>query len=154
MILDDVNGMGEVHILLTDKDDNVLVDRIDKNMVMDVGLGFISSRMIDATSTVMSHMAIGTGTNSSLGNMTGLQTEVARQALSSSSRVTTTVSNDSVQYIANFPKGIGTGALTEAGLFNAAGGGLMLARLKFDVVTKGSEDGLTLTWKVRFSNAA
>ena len=154
MILDDVNGMGEVHILLTDKDGNVLLDRTDKNMVMDVGLGFISSRMIDATSAVMSHMAIGTGTNNSLGNMTALQTEVARQALSSSSRVTTTVSNDSVQYIANFPKGIGTGALTEAGLFNAAGGGLMLARLKFDVVTKGSEDGLTLTWKVRFSNAA
>ena len=54
-------------------------------------------------------------------------------------------------YVASFGAGDGTGAITEAGLFNAASGGDMLCRTTFSVVNKGSQDSMTITWEVTVS---
>lgn len=55
---------------------------------------------------------------------------------------------ESAQYVATFGPGVGTAAITEAGIFNAASAGTMLARTAFPVINKGALDTLTLTWKV------
>jgi hypothetical protein len=54
-------------------------------------------------------------------------------------------------YVASFPAGTGTGAIVEAGLFNASSGGDMLCRTTFAVVNKGANDSITITWTVTVS---
>jgi hypothetical protein len=47
--------------------------------------------------------------------------------------------------------GDSTGALTEAGVFNAATGGIMLDRVVFPVVNKGADDSLTAVFTFTMS---
>jgi hypothetical protein len=91
----------------------------------------------------MSHMAIGTGAVAPALANTALGTEVGRVALSS-----TNVAANVVTYAATFPAGTGTGAITEAGNFNAAGAGTMLNRVTFSVINKAAGDSLAVTWTV------
>jgi hypothetical protein len=93
-------------------------------------------------------MAIGSGTVAAAGADAALGTELARVALTSTTIVTTNVTNDAIQYVATFLPGTGTGAVTEAGLFNDASAGTMLCRTVFPVINKGAADTLTVTWKV------
>lgn len=147
MLNENVNPKGTLVITLTGPD-GVIKEQQEVNLVVSTGLAFIASRLKDATAAVMSHMAIGTGTTAADAAQTALVTEAARVALTSTTIVTTNVTNDAVQYVASFPAGTGTGAITEAGLFNAASVGTMLSRTVFSVVNKGANDTLTITWKI------
>jgi len=147
MINDKIKATGLVSFVLTDENGNVKLQQ-EKNLVVDAGLAYIASRMVGTAKNVMSHMAVGTGTTAALDAQTALITESARVALTSTTIVTTTVANDSVQYVATFNPGTATAAITEAGVFNAASAGDMLCRTKFDVINKGALDTLTITWKV------
>ena len=147
MFKEKIQSAGQVSFVLTDKNGNVK-QQGSKNLVVNPGLAFIVSRMINTAAAAMSHMAVGTGTTAAAAAQTALVTESARVALTSSTIVTTTVTGDSVQYIAAFGPGVGTAAITEAGLFNAASVGTMLARTVFPVINKGANDTLTLTWKI------
>ena len=147
MINESLKLNGVVSFTLTDENGNIKQQE-ERNLVVNSGLAYIASRMANASANVVSHMAVGTGTTASSGTQTALVTESARVALSSTTIVTTTVTNDAVQYVATFGPGAGTGALTEAGLFNAASAGTMVARTVFLVINKGASDTLTLTWKI------
>jgi hypothetical protein len=147
MINETIKARGLVAFTLVDENGNTK-ESGTHNLVVDAGLAFIASRMKDATAAVMSHMAVGTGTTAASDAQTALVTEAARVALTSTTIVTTTVTNDSVQYVATFNPGTGTGALAEAAVLNAASGGSMLARTVFPVINKGALDTLTITWKV------
>ena len=128
-------------------DKGVVVEtREVKNLVVDDGLEFIASRMKDATATAMSHMAIGTGSTAAAAGNTALGTEAARQALTS-----TTVTANAVAYVASFAAGTGTGAITEAGILNAASAGTLLCRTVFSVINKGASDSMTVTWTITIS---
>lgn len=147
MINENVKAKGLVSLVLTDENGQVK-DTQTHNMIMQVGLAYITSRMKDATAGAMSHLAIGTGTTAATNTQTALVTESARVALTSTNQVTTTTTNDAIQYVATFNPGTGTAALTEAGIFNAASAGTMLARTVFSVINKGDNDTLTITWKI------
>lgn len=99
--------------------------------------------MKDTTDAAMSHMAIGSGTTSAVVGDTALETELGRVSLTS-----TTVTNNSVAYVATFPAGTGTGAVTEAGILNASSSGTLLCRTVFSVINKGAADTLGITWTV------
>jgi hypothetical protein len=114
------------------------------NLVVTTGKNFIASRMKDATATAMSHMAIGSGDTAVVVADTALETEIARVALTS-----TTVTGNSVEYIAAYPAGTGTGSIEEAGIFNASTAGTMLCRTVFAVINKGASDSMTITWTVQ-----
>lgn len=116
------------------------------NLVVTAGKGFVASRMKDATTTAMTHMAIGTGSTAAAASNTALGSQSARTTLTS-----TTVSGADVTYVDTFPAGTGTGAITEAGLFNASSSGTMLCRTVFEVVNKGASDSMTITWTVTVS---
>jgi len=138
---------GRVNLVLKDKDGNVKETRDIDNLVVTTGLGYIASRMKDATATAMSHMALGSGTTSAAAGDTDVESILgSREALDS-----TTVSGNAVTYIASFEAGDGTGAVTEAGLFNAASSGTMLCRTVFGVVTKSADDTMTVTWTITIS---
>ena len=143
---DKMKATGKLTIEIKDKNGN-LKDQIDlTNLVVDDGLEFIASRMKDASSSVMSHMAIGTGSSAAAASDTTLGTEAARVALTS-----TTVTANAVAYVASFAAGTGTGAITEAGLFNASSSGTLLCRTVFNVINKAAADTLGITWTVTVS---
>ena len=140
-INDALKMKGRLQIHVNDE----LVQEVD-NLVVTAGKGYVASRMKDTTATAMSHMAIGSGSTAAAANDTALGNELGRVALTS-----TTVSSAVVTYVASFPAGTGTGAITEAGILNASSSGTMLCRTVFSVVNKGSADSMTVTWTVTVS---
>jgi len=124
------------------------------NLVVTAGHGFIASRMGSASDTVMTHMAIGTGTTAAVIADTTLETESTRQALAVSGG---TVSTNTVTYERTFAAddpdvtAPAVAAITEAGLFNDATTGTMLARTVFPVINKGETDVMTISWVVTIS---
>ena len=122
-----------------------VVQNVD-NLVVTVGKNFVASRMKDATATAMSHMGIGSGSSSAAAGDTALGNQLDRNALTS-----TTVTNNEVVYAATYAAGEGTGAVTEAGIFNAATSGTLLCRTVFSTVNKGAADSLSINWTVTVS---
>lgn len=116
------------------------------NLVVTAGKEYVASRMKDTTKNAMSHMAVGSGSTSAAAGDTALGSELDRQALAS-----TTVSSNEITYVATFGAGDGTGAIAEAGLFNAASAGDMLCRTTFGVINKAASDSMTITWVVTVS---
>ena len=121
------------------------VQKVD-NLVVTAGKGYVASRMKDTSATAMSHMAIGTGSTAAAAGNTALGNQAARVSLTS-----TTVSGADIVYVATFPAGTGTAAITEAGIFNASSSGTLLCRTVFSVVNKGASDSMTITWTVTVS---
>ena len=135
---------GQIAIVLKDKDGNVKEERTEKNLVVTTGLNYIASRMKDASATAMTHMALGSGTTAESAGQTDLVTLLgAREALDS-----TTVTANAVAYVSSFEAGDATGAVTEAGIFNASTSGTMLCRVVFSVVNKAADDTMTVTWTI------
>ena len=140
MLNDGLKLTGKLSIAINDE----VVQEVP-NLVVTAGKNYVADR-IKNNSTVMSHMAIGTGTAAAAAGNTALGSESARTALTS-----TTVTNNEIVYVDTFPAGTGTGAITEAGIFNASSGGTMLCRTVFSVVNKGASDAMTITWTVTVS---
>lgn len=143
MINDSIRVTGELKLTLTRPDGHVKHEVIIPNLVVTTGKNYIASRMKDASATAMTHMAIGTGSTAAAAGNTALGSEAGRVALTS-----TTVSTNNVAYVATFPAGTGTGAITEAGILNASSGGTLLCRTVFSVINKASADTLGITWTV------
>ena len=143
-----IKATGQLTIQVTAPDGSVKQEQTVKNLVVTVGKGFIASRMKDATAGVMSHMAIGTGSTAAAAGDTGLGTESARVALTS-----TTVTANQIAYVASFPAGTPASltAITEAGIFNAGASGTMLCRTVFAAVNKDVNDTMSITWTVTIS---
>jgi len=131
-----------------------------ENLVVLVGKKWVANRLKDTgtspTHTIkseMSHMAIGTdtnpiGTHPVLASHTALVTETDRNTLTVDGG---TVTDNAIEYACTWAATDGTGAITEAGIFNAATGGDMFARTKFAVVNKGAADSMTITWTITVS---
>lgn len=158
-----VNLNGTLSIIRSDESGSILDTRFYSNIVVNVGKQWIAARMKDTgIPTQMTHMSIGG--NSTVGSNptkttpvvgdTQLSTggspaisELARVALTTAGG---TVSGAVVTYTATFAAGTGTGSIIEAGIFNSAtaASGTMLCKTSFDVVNKGANDNVTITWTV------
>lgn len=140
MLKDNMKMTGKLVISINDN----VVQEVD-NLVVTSGKEFVASRMIGTSADVMDHMAIGSGTTAAAVSDTALGSELDRQSASSA------VSGAVATYSATFGAGDGTGAVTEAALFNASSGGSMLCRTVFSVVNKGVSDSMTISWAVTVS---
>lgn len=141
-ILNGTKYTGRLHIELKDESGAVKETRDIDNLVVTSGLGWIAGRLYDTSiPDQVSHIAVGTGSTAAAAGDTALGTESHREALDS-----TTVSSNTVTWVSSLEAGDGTGALTEAGLFNAASGGTMIARTVFSVINKGASDTLSISW--------
>jgi hypothetical protein len=141
----EVQAKGRVHIVKTNADGVVTYDYVVPNLVVTTGKNFIAAKLraITNSPTSMTHMGIGTTSTTPSAGDTALLSQTGRVSLSGD-----TATNNYVTFTATFPAGTGDGAIVEAGIFNAASGGTMLARTTFPVVTKGSGDTLAITWVV------
>jgi len=147
MIKEALKLRGDLGIVLRDKDGNIKEQRTEKNLVVSAGLNFICDRMAGTSEAVMSHMAVGSGTTAAAAGNTDLESILgSREALDS-----TTVSDNTITYVSSFEAGEGTGAITEAGIFNASTAGTMLCRTVFSVVNKAADDTLQITWTITLS---
>jgi hypothetical protein len=146
MINDTFAMKGDLTITVKDAATGTIKDQRElKNLVVTAGKGFIASRMAAASASVMGWIAVGTDSTAAAVGNTALGTEVARVATTVSGG---TVSTNTVTYVSTFPAGTGTGALVEAGIFNASSAGTLLSRTVFSVVNKGSADEMTITWVI------
>lgn len=143
---DTLKMKGELHVVVRDEDGQVKQSFTVPNLVVTAGKTYIASRIVSAATTVMTHMAIGTATTTPAVANTTLGTEAGRVTLASF-----TSSTNQVTATATFPAGTGTGAITEAGIFNATPAGIMLCRTTFPVVNKAAGDSIAITWVVTVS---
>lgn len=148
MLKEKLQFKGKVEILVTGKNGELIEQRSIPNLVVDAGLAYIASRMVEATKGVMSHMALGSGgATVAAGPQTDLIALLGtREAIDSA--VIAGDKLEKVEYTCSFEAGDATGAVTEAGIFNALAGGDMLCRTTFPVVNKGPEDTITVIWTI------
>ena len=143
-IIEQLKLRGDLNIKVLDAEGKIKDERDEKNLVVTAGLTYICSRMAGTAKSVMSHMALGTGTTAAGASQTDLVTIAgSRVALDS-----TTPSTSSIVYVATFGPGVSSGAITEAGIFNASTYGDMLCRTVFSVVNKAAGDTMVITWTI------
>jgi hypothetical protein len=117
------------------------------NLVTTVGKNGIADQLVASPSiNKPSHMAIGTGTNAAAAGDTALQTELDRNALTSKTRSTNVVT-----MVGDWAAGDGTGAITEAGILDAASTGNLYARAVFSAINKAAGDTLSISWTITVS---
>lgn len=112
------------------------------NVVTDVGLASIMEQLLNApTIEVPTHMELGTGTPTA--TKLGAYIPDSRTALTSKIR-----SGVVLTMRCTFAPGVGTGNITEAGVFNIAtqNTGDMYVSASFDTITKGATDSLEVAW--------
>ena len=146
MIIDGLKATGTLDIVVRGPDGNIKDEKKVENLIVDTGLDYIASRMSGTSESVMSHMAVGTGSTAAAAADTALGTELNRQSLTS-----TTVTDNAIAYVGSYAAGTATGSLTEAGIFNASSAGTMLCRTVFGTVTKAADDSMTITWTISVS---
>ena len=119
------------------------------NIIVNVGFDFIADAIGKSASrpSVMGFIALGTGTTAAAASQSALVSELDRNAATYAH----TTGSKAFSFTADFPAGDGTGAITEAGVFNAASGGIMLDRVVFPVVNKGADDSLTAVFTFTMS---
>lgn len=151
---DNVKLKGLISLTLTDSNGNVKDKREIKNTITNAGLAQIALLAGDASAVPFTYLALGTGTNAAAATDTQLQTETSASGLARAaatvSRVTTTVTNDTLQLLKAFTAGANV-AITECGMFNDASTGTILGRQVFAAVNVVSGDILTITYKISFA---
>lgn len=148
MIQETMKLHGAITLLLNKANGDVETVHKD-NIIVDVGFDFIADAIGKAASRpgVMGFIALGTGTTAAAAGQTALVTELDRNAATYAH----TTGTKTFSFTANFPAGDATGAITEAGVFNAASAGIMLDRVVFPVVNKGADDSLTAVFTFTMS---
>ena len=128
---------------------NGVLDREEKNLVVNNGLNVIAERLAGTAKAAVSHMGIGTGTTAA--SPTDISLEIPKATRNAASSIV--VANGTVTIIATFTGATHSGTITEAALFNDVSLGQMISRVVFAPYTIGSSDALTITWTLTFANA-
>jgi hypothetical protein len=131
-----------MHLVLRDESGNIKEERHVYNTVTTAGKNGAADQILASPSlNKPTHMATGTGSPSG----TALGTELDRNALTSKNR-----SGAVVTMVGDWAAGDGTGAITEAGVFDAASTGNMWMSSSFSVINKGASDTLSISWTLTF----
>jgi hypothetical protein len=143
MIKDEINVFGKLVIKKFNKNGDLVETRHHNNMIVHGGKQFVVNRMVNAAIPPMNHMAIGTGGTAPISANTSLEVEVARMAVP-----TPSVSDTTATFTGIFPPATGVGDITEAGIFNASSGGIMLSRTTFPAIQKEEGDTIAISWYI------
>jgi hypothetical protein len=131
---------GRITLTLRGPDGRIKRKITTRNLIVTTGKNAIADQLLASpSSSKPSHMAIGTGSNAPAAGDTTLQTELDRNALTSKTR-----SGNTLTFVGDWAQGDGTGALTEAGIFDASS--TLFARSVFGTISKTALDTLTVDW--------
>jgi len=159
-IKDAVQLKGTVSIMMTDRDGNIVESRELNNLIVTRGKALMTYLLGALSSSVKpDYMAVGTGVVAPDPANTQLGIEVYREIINSYTAVTTTTTDDTIQYVMQIGEGeLTSGAITEAGLFGSISGfvagagantGYLLSRVTFPAINKTSSLTLTITWRIQ-----
>lgn len=129
--------------------------KIIKNLVTSAGKAAVASRINGSGGeAAFDRIALGIGTTAAAIGDTALESEIVdsglARVLATLSRTTTTVTNDTAQWVTTFTA-TGSKAVTESGVLNAGAAGTLLCRQVFSAINVINNDQLQVTWKL--SNA-
>lgn len=110
----------------------------------------ILTNRIKGSGTEPLFVAIGTGAGTAAITDTTLFTEVETRTSGTSTRVTTTVTNDTYQSVGTVTA-TATRAVTNAGLFDASSAGNLFMKGDFSTINLSSGDSIQVTAKVSFA---
>jgi len=142
---------GKMEAVLYDKFGNVKTRREKINTVTTLGHKMAADQLL-ATPAVVTPgwMELGTGTGQTAASTT-LATYIvgSRTALSSKTRG----ANAIITMVCTFGAGVGTGAVTEAGVFNVVTQNTtdLILYSTFAVINKGAADSIVITWTLTFA---
>ena len=139
---DSIKATGFVVLQLFGPDGKVKETRVSNTVTTAGKNGLADQILASPTLGKPTHAALGTGSPSGA----ALGTELDRNAFTSKTRL-----NAVVTMVTDWAAGDGTGAITEAGLFDASSSGNMWCSASFSVVNKAAGDSLTLTWTLTLS---
>lgn len=139
---------GTLKVTVWDANGNIKLCREDKNLTVALGLNWIVSRMESNTPGVMTTMKLGSGTTAATASDIDVESVLGTAVAFSQAP---TVVDNTIKYYCTFGAGVSTGAVTEAGIFNAAG--TMLCRTVFGLVTKEADDIMGIEWTVQIDAA-
>ena len=143
---------GHIKLDLYDENGELKDTREGKNTVTTLALAMMAD-LVAGTPAISkpTYMELGTGTGQGAGDST-LATYIAdsRTILDSATQVAAVCT-----YICTFGAGVGTGAVTEAGLFNVITQNTtdLILYDDFTVINKGAGDSLVVTWTLTFAAA-
>lgn len=142
---DKISYIANCHVVLRGADGKIKDTRFIHNTVKNAGLyGLMDQILASPTLSKPGWMAIGTGSPAA----TLLGAELDRNALTSKTR-----NNAVVTFVADWAAGDGTGAITEAGVFDVVTANTvnMWMSASFSVINKGASDTLQITWTLTAS---
>jgi hypothetical protein len=135
----------------------VIDTRIVKNTITTDGLAAVAGLVNGVVTNFFEYIAIGTGTTGAQESDSALETEITdgggARASASTSRVTTTDTNDTAQLQHTFSFTLSK-AVTESGVLDSASSGVLLCRQTFSAVNVVDGDSLQITWKIQIDQAA
>jgi len=142
-----LNIKGNASIVLYGKDGNIKAVQRVSNTITNRGFDYICQRIGEYVEGSMIYAAIGKDGTAPSSSDLSLKNEAARVSGTynhiTGSKVFT---NESI-----FGAGAVSGTFREAGLFNAPSKGIILNRVTFDDIVKGTDDILTLEWEIALS---
>lgn len=125
-----------------------------KNAVMNAGFAQLALLAGYATAVPFTYLAVGTSSTAVAPSQTTLVAEVVDSGLARASatvsRVTTTVTNDTLQLFYSFGA-TGSKTIEEVGVFNASSSGTMLSRALTGTKTLANGETYEITYKLKFS---
>ena len=135
--------------------DGAVLDEWDvNNLVTSAGKALLASLAGDASAVPFTYLALGTSNTAPAIGQTTLVAEITdtglARAAATVSRVTTTVTNDTLQLVYTWTAS-GTKTVEEVGVFNAASAGTMLSRALTTTRNFVNNDTFTVTYKVAFA---
>lgn len=144
MINEQITVTGDVKITVFDENGNIKEVRDIKNLVVDGGKSFIASKIAQSGSLNISYMGIGTGLSSPIYSNTALDSQIAKRQTTA---IAYTSGTNQVTFTSSF-SGVThhNTAVSEAGLFCASTGGVMVCRTVFGSFTILSTDTIGISW--------
>lgn len=146
---------GFINLKHRDRNGKLISEMDIKNLIVTTGKAEAAAVLgAVAGGVAFSYIAIGIGVTGEVAGNTALESEISTgggsRATSTNTLVTTTTTNDTLQLEKTFTFS-SSFAVTEAGIFNAASSGDMLARKTFAARNVANLDTLTITWKIVLS---
>lgn len=146
---------GQFRLVCRDSKGNLKWDTgFMSNLITSAGKAQLALLAGDASATPFTYLAVGTSSTAVNVSQTALQAEITdtglARAAATVSRVTTTVTNDTLQLVYEWTAS-GSKTIEEIGIFNASSAGTMLGRALTTTKSLVNGDSLEATYKVIFA---
>jgi hypothetical protein len=119
-------------------------------LLVNTGKAIVTNYLNGGAATQPKYVAWGTGAGTTGATDTTLFTETGTRVSGTTSQVTTSTTNDTLQVVGTQTAG-STLAITNAGLFDASTSGNLFAKGDFSTINLNTGDSIQFTFKVQFS---